>query len=252
MTHFDTVDFYTDKELVENPYPYFEYLRSQGPIARLPQRNVLAVTGYAEALEIVNDPKTFSSANSATGPIPELPFEPEGDDIQEQLDAHRDEMLATGLVVAKDGKEHADHRSLMMNLFTPTRLKANEEYMWDLTDKLINEFVDQGKCDLIAGDCDGFVWFLRFGGNSSFLWNFSYGDVLFLRFCLSICRGDRNRLVSTEAGDSGAKSVGRPALGKGVGSSGSQVFACGDTNHVVGTFIDVTVRAENYIKCFIA
>ncbi|HAG94451.1 MULTISPECIES: cytochrome P450 [unclassified Ketobacter] len=150
MTHFDTVDFYTDKELVENPYPYFEYLRSQGPIARLPQRNVLAVTGYAEALEIVNDPKTFSSANSATGPIPELPFEPEGDDIQEQLDAHRDEMLATGLVVAKDGKEHADHRSLMMNLFTPTRLKANEEYMWNLTDTLIGNFVDQGHCDLIT------------------------------------------------------------------------------------------------------
>ncbi|MGC1510735.1 cytochrome P450 [Ketobacter sp. MCCC 1A13808] len=150
MTNFETVDFYTDPALVENPYPYFEYLRSKGPIAQLPRENVLAVTGYAEALAIINDAKTFSSANAATGPNPDLPFEPEGDDITEQLEAHRDELIATGLVVCKDGKEHANHRSLMMGLFSPTRLKANEEYMWDLTDKLINDFADKGHCDLIA------------------------------------------------------------------------------------------------------
>ena len=47
MTDFATADFFTDTSLIENPFPYFEYLRSQGPIARLPHRNVLAVTGYA-------------------------------------------------------------------------------------------------------------------------------------------------------------------------------------------------------------
>lgn len=150
MTDFANIDFYTDKSLVENPYPYFEYLRGKGPIVQLPHYPVVAVTGYQEALAIISDHKNFSSANAATGPIPELPFEPEGDDILEQLDAHRDELLATGLVVCKDGKEHADHRSLMMGLFSPTRLKANEEYMWALTDTLIDKFVDQGHCDLIA------------------------------------------------------------------------------------------------------
>ncbi len=150
MTQYEAADFYTDTSLIENPYPYFEYLRSQGPITRLAQYNAVAVTGYAEALEIVNDPHTFSSSNAATGPIPELPFEPVGDDISAQLDAHRDEMIATGLVVAKDGKEHAKHRSLMMNLFTPTRLRANEEYMWTLADTLLDNFIDQGHCNLIA------------------------------------------------------------------------------------------------------
>lgn len=150
MTDFETVDFFTDTNLVENPFPYFEYLRSQGPITRLPHRNVLAVTGYKEAIEILNDPKTFSSGNAATGPIPELPFEPEGDDISEQLEAHRDELIANGLVVCKDGEEHQKHRSLMMSLFTPTRLKANEDYMNKLTDTLLDKFVDQGHCDLVA------------------------------------------------------------------------------------------------------
>ncbi|MCG8316816.1 MAG: cytochrome P450 [Pseudomonadales bacterium] len=150
MTNFETVDFYTDTALVENPYPYFEYLRSKGPITPMSPHNVMAVTGYNEAIEIVNNPKVFSSANAATGPTPPLPFEPEGDDITEQLNAHREEMIATGLVVCKDGQEHAMHRSLMMNLFTPTRLKANEEYMWDLTSQLLNEFTDKGHCDLVT------------------------------------------------------------------------------------------------------
>ncbi len=151
MTDFSTLDFYTDTSLVENPYPFFEYLRSQGPITPLPTRNnALAVTGYKEAIEILNDPVIFSSGNAATGPNPELPFEPEGDDITEQLNEHRDELIANGLVVCKDGEEHNKHRSLMMSLFTPTRLKANEEFMEKLTDKLLNDFVDQGKCNLIA------------------------------------------------------------------------------------------------------
>lgn len=150
MSNFETVDFFTDRSLVENPYPYFEYLRSQGPITRLPHRNVVAITGYQEALEVLNDPQTFSSANAATGPIPDLPFEPEGDDITAQLDAHRDEMIATGLIVCKDGKEHNNHRSLMMNLFTPTRLKSNEEYMWTLADTLMDKFLEKGQCDLIT------------------------------------------------------------------------------------------------------
>lgn len=149
MTDFATVDFFTDQALIENPYPYFEYLREQGPIARLPHRNVLAVTGYKEAIEILNNPQVFSSSNAATGPIPDLPFEPEGDDITEQVDAHRDEMIATGLVVCKDGEEHNKHRSLMMSLFTPTRLKANEEYMKDLTEELLDKFVQDGHCNLI-------------------------------------------------------------------------------------------------------
>lgn len=73
MAGFEQVDFYTDRSLVEDPFPYFEYLRSQGPVCRLPRRNVIAITGVDEALTVLNDTKTFASVNSTNGPIPDLP-----------------------------------------------------------------------------------------------------------------------------------------------------------------------------------
>jgi cytochrome P450 len=36
-----------------------------------------------------------------------------------------------------------------MRLITPKRLKENEEFMWRLADRVIDEFIDDGRCDLI-------------------------------------------------------------------------------------------------------
>lgn len=73
MSGFDTVDFFTDGSLVDDPYPYFEHLRATRPVARLPHHGVVAVTGYDESSELWRDPATFSSCNSVTGPFPGLP-----------------------------------------------------------------------------------------------------------------------------------------------------------------------------------
>lgn len=149
MSRFDEIDFFTDLSLVNDPYPYFDHLRAKGPITRLPHRNVVAVTGHEEAQVILNDAATFSSANGVSGPIPDLPFTPEGDDIRAQLDAHREEMLAYGSIVTMDAPQHARSRSLLMRLFTPSRLKANEEYMWNLAHRQIDGFIDKGRFELI-------------------------------------------------------------------------------------------------------
>jgi cytochrome P450 len=65
---FATLDYYTEPRLINDPNPYFENLRTQGPVARLPQHNVVAVTGYEEAVQVYTDLDTFSSVNAVTGP----------------------------------------------------------------------------------------------------------------------------------------------------------------------------------------
>ncbi len=150
MNRFDQVDFFTDLSLVNDPYPYFDFLRNKAPVTRLPHRNVVAVTGHAEALAILNDAQTFSSVNSAFGPIPELPFTPEGDDISAQIEEYREQMLAYGAIVTMDGAKHAKHRSLLMRLFTPSRLKSNEDFIWSQANQQIDEFVAKGRLELIS------------------------------------------------------------------------------------------------------
>ena len=49
-----------------------------------------------------------------------------------------------------DPPEHTRHRALLMRLITPLRLKQNEEYMWELADKQIDTFINDGKCEFMA------------------------------------------------------------------------------------------------------
>ena len=85
---FEDVDFFSDPSLTNDPVPYYEHLRSKGPVTRMPHRGVVAVTGYDEALAIFRNEERFSSYNAAYGPNP-LPFEPSGEDITEQIAQNR-------------------------------------------------------------------------------------------------------------------------------------------------------------------
>jgi cytochrome P450 len=45
---------------------------------------------------------------------------------------------------------HTAHRGLLMRLITPKRLKENEEFMWRLADRQIDEFHRRGEVELIS------------------------------------------------------------------------------------------------------
>jgi len=149
MPGYDDTDFFMDLSLVENPYPYFEYLRSKGPAVYLPEHNVLAVTDFEEALSVLLDNTDLSAVNAVTGPIPPLPFTPEGDDIGAQIEAHRHQIPFGEEELTQDPPRHAQLRSLMMGLFTPSRLREMETPIRSLSDQLIDEFETTGQCELI-------------------------------------------------------------------------------------------------------
>lgn len=150
MTDFSEVDFFNDLGLVNDPYPYFEYLRSQGPVVYLPKHNVMAVTGYDEGVEVLRDHKTYSSINSATGPLPPIPFKPEGDDITEQLQINRPQMAYGSMLVTQDPPAHTKIRGLIAPLLSPRRLGENEAYIHSTIETLIDRFIDAGQFDAIA------------------------------------------------------------------------------------------------------
>src|SRR5688500_2048665 len=107
-------DFFSDGKVIADPRNYFDLLRSKSPVMREPYHGTLMVTGFDEALEILNDKNgIFSNACLVVGPIPGLPFEPEGHDIREQLDAHRATLPWADHLVCMDGKRHAEHRMLL-------------------------------------------------------------------------------------------------------------------------------------------
>jgi cytochrome P450 family 150 subfamily A5 len=149
MSDTDTVDFFRDRSLIADPYPYFDALRDESPVRLEPYHGVYMVTGYEEACAIYTDTATFSSCNAVTGPFPGFPVPLEGDDVSELIEQHRDELPFSDQLPTMDPPKHKAHRGLLMRLLTPKRLRENEEAMWRLADRQIDRFVARGTCELV-------------------------------------------------------------------------------------------------------
>jgi cytochrome P450 len=147
---FDTVDYFTDQSLISNPHPYFDHMRSKCPVVKEPHHGVIAVTGWDEANAVYRDTESFSACISVMGPFTPIPFTPEGDDISEQIKAHRTEIPMHEHMVTMDPPQHTDARSILARLLTPKRLKENEDFMWRLADRHIDEFIADGRCEFLA------------------------------------------------------------------------------------------------------
>ncbi|HVA10359.1 MAG TPA: cytochrome P450 [Acidimicrobiales bacterium] len=150
MTDYDSVDFFADASLLEDPYPYFDHLRSKCPVLPTPHHGVVAVSGYEEASEVYLNPDEFSSCNSVIGPFAAFPVPLEGDDIGEIIDTYRDQLPMFEHMVTMDQPMHTRERSLIMRLLTPKRLRENEAFMRGLADRQIDEFVARGECEFIS------------------------------------------------------------------------------------------------------
>ncbi|HET7741942.1 MAG TPA: cytochrome P450, partial [Mycobacterium sp.] len=123
---------------------------SKCPIVREPNYGVLAITGYDEAAVVLKDTDTFSSCIAVAGPFPPLPFTPAGNDITDQIAAHRSQMPMFEHMVTMDPPDHTNARSLLNRLLTPRRLKENEDFMWRLADECLDDFVAQGSCEFLS------------------------------------------------------------------------------------------------------
>jgi cytochrome P450 family 150 subfamily A5 len=157
VSDFDHTDYFRNESVIADPYPYFDQLRSRCPVRR---EDVMMVTGYDEALAVYRDIKTFSSANSVTGPFPGFPVSLEGDDVSELIEEHRDGLPFSDQLPTLDPPKHTMHRGLLLRLLTPKRMRENEEAMWRLADRQIDEFISSGRCEFVGEFAGPFTMFV--------------------------------------------------------------------------------------------
>jgi cytochrome P450 len=148
VTDFDSVDYFSDQSLVPDPHPYFDHLRSKCPVSRESPYGVMAVTGHKEACTVYKEP-VFSACVSVAGPFAGVTFDSEGEDIGELIAQCRDQIPMSEHIVTQDPPEHTRTRGLLSRLFTPKRLKENEDFMWRLADQQLDTFVDRGSCEFL-------------------------------------------------------------------------------------------------------
>jgi cytochrome P450 len=140
-------DFFTDAEILEDPLPYYAALRERGPVVREPHRGVFMLSRIDEILEIYSDHGRFSAIVGPLGPLVKIPERAEGESLEQLIERRRHEIPMGDQLTSLDPPKHTRHRALIGKLFTPNRLKENEEFMWTLADGLIDELAGRGEME---------------------------------------------------------------------------------------------------------
>ncbi len=150
MSEFESVNFFKDRAIHDEPYGYYDWLRQQSPVWREPHYGVYMVTGFEEAVAVYHDPATFSSCNTISGPFARFPVPLRGDDVGEIIEQYRDQLPFSDQLPSFDPPKHTAHRALLMRLITPKRLKENEEFMWRLADRQLGELWAKRECEFVS------------------------------------------------------------------------------------------------------
>jgi cytochrome P450 len=191
-------DFFTDPEIIRDPNPYYAALRERGPVVREPHRGVFLVSGLEEVLALFADVENFSSVVAPLGPFMKLPAPAEGESLADVIERRRAEIPLSDLLPTLDPPRHTRQRALLNRLLTPNRLKENEEFMWSLADRLIDEFADRAEVEFCAAYAGPFT-------------------LLVIADLLGVPREDHDQLRSwlgrTLAGDTGGRGNGDQLLG---------------------------------------
>jgi cytochrome P450 len=167
MSEFKDANFFTDRSIQGDPYPYFDWVREQAPVWQDPRYGLFMITGHQEAMAVYGDPAsfptnappsgTFSSCNVVSGPFVEFSAPVAGDDISDIILKYRHELPFSDQLPSFDPPSHTAHRHLLMGLITPKRLKENEEFMWRFADRLIDGFAHDESCEVIGAYAEPFT-----------------------------------------------------------------------------------------------
>jgi len=140
-------DFFTDPQILEDPIPYYRALHERGPVFREPHKNVFMLSRIDDIEEIYRDHARFSAIVGPLGPFIDVPRPADGESWTEAIERCRHEVPMGDTLPSLDPPKHTRHRTLAGRLFTPNRLKRNEEFILPLADRLIDEFVERGEAE---------------------------------------------------------------------------------------------------------
>jgi len=143
-------DFFTAPEILQDPIPYYRALHARGPVVREPHKGVFMLSRTDEILEVYTDHERFSAIVGPLGPLVDVPEPAAGESWSEVIERRRHDIPMGDQLTSLDPPKHTRHRALAGRLFTPNRLKQNEDFILALADQLIDEFADRGEMEFSA------------------------------------------------------------------------------------------------------
>ena len=134
-------DFFSE-EVLECPFEFYKLARQEAPLYLLPGTNIYLVPRYADIKAMLKDTATFSSnfAHLMSGPG-------EPDEVKALYEGA---IEPADTLLTLDPPRHKVYRSLVNKVFSAKRVETMHDYIEEITDQLIDGFIDDGECEFIT------------------------------------------------------------------------------------------------------
>jgi cytochrome P450 len=136
-------------DAIADPYPYYDQLRDQAPVAWLPDLNAWFISRYVDVLTVIHDPATYSSAEGMGALMA-------GRVGRQRLDAREVfgiDLRQLRVLIASDPPEHTRLRRLLSRAFTPKTIGDLEPHLRSICNELLDDLVNasaDGTADLMT------------------------------------------------------------------------------------------------------
>jgi cytochrome P450 len=129
-------------ETVENPFPFWAWLRREAPVHEVPGTGYFLVSRYADVRRVAEDAETFSSElvvllrRDASGK-PKL-------EVAEVAGRSRSRVLGVA-----DGDSHSDHRRVVGRTFSPARMARLTSQAREIVERRLGRLEGGSEVDLV-------------------------------------------------------------------------------------------------------
>ena len=137
-TNPDEYDF-GSPELQACPHEFYRLLRESAPVYKIPGREAFILSRHADVQHALRTPAEFSSRRRPTG----------GSDPEiAAIRAQGHQLVPT--LTNNDPPSHTKYRKLISGAFTPRATAGREASIRELTNLVIDDFVDDGRVDFVS------------------------------------------------------------------------------------------------------
>ena len=137
-------DFF-DPEVIEDPYDFYRAARQEAPVYRLPGTDIFFVSRYEDVRLALKRTEVFSNEF-----LEELKPAAPSPDV-EAIYAEGWETVSTLLTL--DPPRHKVYRSLLNKVFSNKRVEGMHDYMVQIVNELIDDWIDEGEVDVLNRFC---------------------------------------------------------------------------------------------------
>ena len=161
MSSTEEISFF-DPEVNRCPYPAYKQLQDEAPVWQDPQTGMYVMTRYDDIREVLMDRETFTNRVGSAAGMTEKAVRPSNPEEAARMDAEaewerkikqvyvEEGWETVGTLDALDPPEHGQLRSMFQVAFRPSRIAELDPYVEQLTNKLMDAFIEKGCCEWVA------------------------------------------------------------------------------------------------------